>query len=445
MEKLAFLAHVNSDDFSIVSKHKALKDKKAPPKKKARKEKSEDDVDAIDRDDTARKAFTKNWDQSLHMTESLPVKLTGGKIVRSMRPKSEIKKKEDSESESDDEEDEEDEGSDTSSTYDMEDEIKPDSIKPTVKAQKASFDEKRFNIAEICHSITTDPMRAFQKRRDAEAADDVRYIPELLAYFGDADLRVQEVAMLSSLLVFKDVCPAYRIRTTAEFEQGVQLKKETKKLRDFEVAVLHNYQYYVRYLEKTVTNGLGSTKRTSPLTDSNGVPTAQWELGLSALRCQCELMRGLIHFNLRSIVLTSIVARAGQHIEGVSSICCRTIRDIFVGDKEGDVIFELVGIMGKHLQACKYDVPESFMRCFEHIKFTVHADSARDIRRKAKQNRRKRKKAGDEVEAAMQESDMSAQVINAKRFQADALHEVCIIYFRYFNYDHCVHLFYFAC
>lgn len=430
MEKLAFLAHVNSDDLSIVSKHKAMRDKKVPPKKKARKE-NDDDMNAIDKDDIARKAFTKNWEQSLHMTETLPVKLNG-KIVRSMRPKSEHTKKDESESESDGDGDNDDNDaeSDTSSTIDMEDEIKPDSIKPTAKAQKASFEEKRLSIAEICHSICTDPMRALQKRRDADVADDVRYISELLAYFGDVDLRVQEVAMLSSLLVFKDICPAYRIRTTAEFEQGVQLKKETKRLRDFEVAVLHNYQYYVRYLEKTVQNGLGSTKRTSPLTDCNGVPNAHWELGLSALRCQCELMRGLIHFNLRSIVLTSIVARAGQHIEGVSSICCRTIRDIFVGDKEGDVIFELVGIMGKHLQACKYDVPEGFMRCFEHIKFTVHADSARDIRRKAKQNRRKRKKAGDEVEAAMQESDMSAQIINAKRFQADALHEVCVIYFR---------------
>ena len=427
MDKLQFLATVNADEMSIVSKHKLTRDMKLPPKKKVKTKHNKDELDG-EIDDSTRKAYTKNWEQSMNMTESLPVKLNG-KVIRSLREKKEVIKEESSDSEAD--EVSNNSASDSEeSEYDTR-EVTPETLPLPLKKQQSSFESKRLDIAEICHAVTTDPMRAFHKRHNTDPADDIRYITELLAYLSDTDHRVQEVAMLSTLLVFKDICPAYRIRTTAEFEQGVQLKKETKQLRDFEVAVLHHYQYYVRYLDKTVQHGLGTVKRTCPMVDASGVPLSAWELGLSALRCQCELMRNLIHFNLRSIVLTSIVARAGQAIRGVSELCCRTLRDIFVTDKEGDVIFEVVGLMGKCLQACKYDVPEGFMRCFEHIKFTVHADAARDVRRKAKQYRRKRKRAGDDVEAMVQEHDMDAQKINAKKFQADALHEVCIIYFRW--------------
>lgn len=41
-----------------------------------------------------------------------------------------------------------------------------------------------------------------------------------------------------------------------------------------------------------------------------------------------------------------------------------------------------------------------------------------------------RKRQDDGADAALQETDVNTMAINTKRFQADALHEICIIYFR---------------
>ncbi len=46
--------------------------------------------------------------------------------------------------------------------------------------------------------------------------------------------------MLSAVVLFKDILPGYRIRTTQELavDSEVVLKKETKILRDYEQALL---------------------------------------------------------------------------------------------------------------------------------------------------------------------------------------------------------------
>eukprot|EP01032_Pedospumella_encystans_P012061 gene12061-13979_t len=52
------------------------------------------------------------------------------------------------------------------------------------------------------------------------------------------------------------------------------------------------------------------------------------------------------------------------------------------------------------------------------------------VHRKAKNERKKRKQNQDEVELGLLESNAQADVNSKKRFQADCLHEICLIYFR---------------
>ena len=49
----------------------------------------------------------------------------------------------------------------------------------------------------------------------------------------------------------------------------------------------------------------------------------------------------------------------------------------------------------------------------------------------AKQERRKRKKDVDDVEAALLEANPLPEKSNNLRFQADSLHEICLIFFRF--------------
>jgi hypothetical protein len=49
---------------------------------------------------------------------------------------------------------------------------------------------------------------------------------------------------------------------------------------------------------------------------------------------------------------------------------------------------------------------------------------------KAKQERRKRRKDTDDVESALLEANPLPEKSNNLRFQADSLHEICLIFFR---------------
>jgi hypothetical protein len=399
-QQLGFLANVNPDELKLVEK----KGRTGTPKqrKKALKQKKFEDRGTEptlkDVEHVERKAFTKDWEKTLNMTASLPIKRPDGSVVKTMRPVEEKEEEEEEEEEVEVEKEtaqeqeetvEEEEENEFEVTADIDELSNP---KPKdKKVKELTLQQKKMHIADICNSVTSDPMETLRRQRTNEiSTDDVHKLADLLRYLKDPDPRMQEVAMLSCLLVFKDICPSYRIRSREEYDKNVMLKKDTKKLRDYELALLASYQSYLKFLATMVATGLGSSKRDKPLSGENNELMPAWELGLSALRCQCELTRFLLHFNLRTSLLESIVTRATQPLESINAICCHTLRDIFTADTDGEVSFEVVGIMGKKLMSCKYNVPVSFLQTLDCVKLRVHADSARDIRRKAKQNRRKR-------------------------------------------------------
>eukprot|EP01034_Spumella_vulgaris_P031797 gene31797-39279_t len=233
------------------------------------------------------------------------------------------------------------------------------------------------------------------------------------------------MAMLSTLLVFKDICPGYRIRPQAESDTGVTLKKDTRALRDYELALLAAYKKYLVILDEKVQLGLGNARK----------DTSEWgvvqKLGLSALRCMCELVRSLSHFNFKSLLLATLVTRGAQPCAEVSALCCETITHVLVGDAQGETSYEIVRLIAKVLVTNKFSVPDLIVRCLEKVKMAVHADDSKNVHRRAKRERRKRKKTGgDEVELGLLESKATNDDSAKKRFQADALTEVQLIYFR---------------
>ena len=62
----------------------------------------------------------------------------------------------------------------------------------------------------------------------------------------DRDPEVARLGALSAALVFKDVCPGYRIRALTPKELAMKVTKETQKLRDFEAGLLRMYKGFVR-------------------------------------------------------------------------------------------------------------------------------------------------------------------------------------------------------
>lgn len=270
-------------------------------------------------------------------------------------------------------------------------------------------------------------------------------IPDLMQQLASRDAIAFEIAMLSALLVFKDVLPSYRIRSDEDLAKekeasgkDIQLKKETKALRDFERALLRAYKSYIGVLAERITEGLGADPRSV---------VADWTtflapLGLSALRCQCELLRSHSHFNFRSLLLQSIVSRACQPSFEVHSLCCETLRTLFANDTSGEVSCEAVRLIAKVLHAPQKERSgsllsgfDALLRTLKTVKLSVHADQSRSVHQKARSERKRRKKSreeGDAVEVGLLESSAKSDEANRRRFQADCLQEITVIYFRCF-------------
>jgi nucleolar complex protein 3 len=105
------------------------------------------------------------------------------------------------------------------------------------------------------------------------------------------------------------------------------------------------------------------------------------------------------------------------------------LKSLFVKDIDGEVSYEGVLVISKALAGAHYNVPEMLVRVLENVKVRVHADEAKNIRKQAKKERRKRKRAEDDIEANLMEANATNK-LNVKKLQADVLHEICLIYFR---------------
>ena len=367
-----------------------------------------------------RKAFTPGWNDSVSGLESLPVKSLDGKVIRSIREESSKKKPVDDTIPVDHHR------KNAPNMHEVGEKIKR-SFSDIFLAPAKDFDTIRAVIGKICTDIISDPEKAVTKKDRDASADPYPKLSDLLGILKHPSPKVQEVALLSCQLVFKDICPGYRIRTSSEYDKNVIMKKETKKIRDFESALLTSYQRYLKILDEYISVGIDSAINTE---------MEHWDspakVAYVAIQCQCELIKSLLEFNFRSILLYSIINIAACKQIILSSLCSTTLIRILSNDTTGEVTYEIVRMISKTLSSKKYDVPETFLRILENVKLKVHADRAKDVRKQAKKERRKRRREHDDVEVGLLEAASPAGTnLIAQRFQADTLHEICLIYFRY--------------
>ena len=163
----------------------------------------------------------------------------------------------------------------------------------------------RLYIGLACSKIVANPGKSLSPRRNCDGLEDREYprLSDLIDLLNHTSIQVAELAMLSLLLVFKDICPSHRIKLEADEDH---LKKVTRRSRYIDKTLLEQYCKFTNFLQLKVDLGLGNTKNTVSRWD------AAARLGLSAFRCQCELMKHLYHFNFRSVIMSSVVARGSQ-------------------------------------------------------------------------------------------------------------------------------------
>ena len=346
-----------------------------------------------------RKPFTKGWDENLHASYALPIKKSGKVIQVSKNISNQQQKHQEEEVEPEEIDYEpiisEDEYEDfqNKNLKKIKNKAKVKDAISTKPLPKQEFQRIKMTLAEICISICGDPQQGLKRKsKDEENTEGTYRLSDLFDFINHSNLEIKELSILSTLLVFKDIIPGYQIREDKDIDSSVKLKKDTKQVMDFEHSLLNAYRRYLNILDAMITEGGLNTQKVHKTKDKDQTDVtmknnndmnntaALYHLGFIALKCQCELLRSVPHFNLRLQLIQSIVTHAAMPNLAISSLCCENLTKTIETDVESEYSYEIVRAVATTLVHSKYDVPESLVHVLENIKVRIHEDEAKSIR-----------------------------------------------------------------
>lgn len=462
----SFLMKMDPKQLSKSTHPKANKAKVVKPNDK-KKTDGDDDDDEEDMpleklEARPRKAGWENQKQ-IDLTSKLPVKFMDGSVrqnksliedvekegdAKAAAAKEAAKAEESEEEEEDDEEEEQDSndeelGSDVS---DMEFEEIADNVardakgkaaKPTPQLSEVDLRiqrehrlvAKKIEIAQLCESILESPEDAFKKNK--EHPKNFSKIQQLQFLCRDPDTTVKKLSMLSQLSVFLDILPDYRIRLTSDEKQnGRPLKKNVQKMQDFEASLLNNYQTFLKFCAQTVTEGLKGKNPTKELSVNDQRQLAMAETGT---RCLSELLKAKYAFNFHMNIIVALVPIADSHFANLRKLACSAFEDVFKSDKSSVYSYEIVKQISSYVKQKEHRVKQDIIRTFLVMPLDVTMEQGEDARKKAKNDRKKRRRLqnqGDTIASGLKEAEAVVDKSERQKTQADILHELVLVYFR---------------
>lgn len=251
---------------------------------------------------------------------------------------------------------------------------------------------------------------------------------------------VTKLGLVTQMAVYKDIIPGYRIRPASEDELKTKLSKEVRKLRDFEQSIVGGYQKYVKELA-----------RIAALTE-NPSAAGQGTLSSVAISCAGNLLTSVPHFNFRSDLLQILIDKlATKRVDANFTMCREALEKLFSGDDEGNASLEAVGLLSKMIKAKRYNVDESVLNLFLHLRLLTEFfskgsrdtidkrddDDALSNGKPRKEKRefwtKKQRKAVKErkaIEKEFKEADAVVGHEERDRNQAETLKLVFAVYFR---------------
>lgn len=251
---------------------------------------------------------------------------------------------------------------------------------------------------------------------------------------------IKKLALAAQAAIYKDVIPGYRIRPLSDEDMSGKISKDVRKLRTFEQTLLSGYKHYVHTLLDLTKPAKGQTAGVDP------------SLKSIAINCACSLILSVPHFNFRSELLKILINRLARKKVDDDFIKCRdTLEDVFHRDDDGIVSLEAVRMLSKMMKARDYNIHESVLDTFLHLRllseFSSKASRDRVDRgedeennfrgKKPKQKKefrtkrdRKLEKERKAVEKDMKQADALVSHEERDKNQAETLKLVFGIYFR---------------
>lgn len=295
--------------------------------------------------------------------------------------------------------------------------------KPKIPARQQILEAKE-ELARIASLVNEDP------------EEHIGALKTLGAIAESENNTVKKLALATSVTIFKDLIPGYRIRPMSEEAMGEKVSKEVKKLRQFEQKLVSGYETYVKQL--------------AALCKSSGSSDEQ-KAGLAtvAVSCACNLLTAVPHFNFRGELLKIVVGKLSTRRVDADFVRCReALEKLFEDDEDGNVSLEAVTLLTKMMKAKHYNFDESVLNTFLHLRLlsefhqkasynSVDKDEDQISGKKLKQKRefrtkrlRKELKEKKAIEKEFKEADAAVSHEERDRMQAETLKMVFVCYFR---------------
>ncbi|RXK36534.1 hypothetical protein M231_06193 [Tremella mesenterica] len=227
---------------------------------------------------------------------------------------------------------------------------------------------------------------------------------------------IRGLALLSQLAVFKDLIPeGYRIRQLTQQEEAEKVRDEVKRLREGEKILVKCYRGYLKMLEAEVKS--------------------RSTLASLSLKCLCELLSSVPHFNFSENIMGVLVSRLGRKSwDEESTLILQTFITVFRNDITSLHSQTLVRLVARMIKERKFQVHPNVLSCLLHLRLRTELDHMRESRkelaRQAKEKERKRmmsKKFKSEVRKKWQtknEKKREKEMKETKKQMAEAEAEV---------------------
>ncbi|KAL7753396.1 hypothetical protein RI367_001171 [Sorochytrium milnesiophthora] len=236
----------------------------------------------------------------------------------------------------------------------------------------------------------SEQMAAIAQQVLEEPEEHIAKLSKLLPLLNDRQPKVQKLAVLSLLSIFKDIIPGYRINPLTDSQMSEKLSKDVRKLRNFEQGLIKSYQQYLKTLEKIFSASLPKVDKKAQASDA----VSETHISYLCLSAMATLLLTHVHFNFRLNLLDMLVQQVTSPFTALQQVSLDTMRELFQTDELGEPTTEAVKLIAKHIKTLSYaHVPASVVDTFLYLRLKDEL-TLEDLRRQSRKNGKDDKKSG---------------------------------------------------
>jgi nucleolar complex protein 3 len=348
----------------------------------------------------------------------------------------------------------------------------PDMLELRLFAQRQQeITKQKESMAALAAQVLEDPEQNMRKLRELHELCDAE------------DITIRKLAIVSELKIFHDIIPSYRI--VVGVDNGVQLSKEVKKLREFENQILDCYQAFLTTLEGILSttreilkangeakfqpqqqgqNGNSSSSSSAP----NGNPPqskaphhkrfGKWRpstvdisqmtpqgieamlgLGRVAAMAMGDLLARQHHFNFRSNIIMAMVPLLNTSDPQLSVTVAASIRKLFATDSKGASSLECARTISQLVKKKEYRVKPIVVDVLRALKLRKPLEEGDSIFGSSSSNHKKAKhiskkdkkqaKKDKELDKELKETEAVERKEDRDLVQTETLKVAFLLYF----------------